>query len=66
MIMLEAMKAIRNITVNEDVQFNRLILIESSIFLDTVSNLIRVYSKEIEHNQNSGCEEVLANAYHIL
>ena len=51
---------------NPKVQYNRLVLIEKSVFLETFKQILNQYTPEIEFHQNSQCENILATFFQIL
>jgi len=48
------------------VQYNKITLIEKSVFLETFKQVLHQYTSEIEFHQNSQAEEILTIFFKIL
>ena len=56
LIIVETLKAIKSISCNSKVQYNKIVLVEKSQFLETFKQLLMHYPAEIEYHQNQQCE----------
>lgn len=60
------MKAIQLLSCNKSVQYNKVILIERSTFLETFKQFLIHYTPEIEFHQNQHCEQILTQFFEII
>lgn len=60
------MKALKQLGSNPSVQYNKIQLLEKTLLLETVRQLIHHYIPEIEFHQTQQCENVLAIVFDLL